>query len=46
MLDLHFVRENLDRVRAALEARNNPTAALDDFARLDATRRQVIAELD
>ncbi len=46
MLDLHFVRENLDRVRSALEARRNPTAALDDFARLDAERRRVIAESD
>lgn len=46
MLDLHFVRENLDRVRSALEARNSPTAALDDFARLDAERRRVIAESD
>jgi seryl-tRNA synthetase len=46
MLDLHFVRENLDRVRAALEARNHATAPLDHFARLDAERRQVIAESD
>jgi seryl-tRNA synthetase len=46
MLDLHFVRENLDRVRAALEARRHPTAPLDDFARLDAERRQRIAESD
>jgi seryl-tRNA synthetase len=46
MLDLHFVRENLDRVRSALEARRSPTAALDDFARLDAERRRVIAESD
>jgi seryl-tRNA synthetase len=46
MLDLHFVRENLDRVRAALEARRHPTAPLDDFARMDAERRRVIAESD
>jgi seryl-tRNA synthetase len=46
MLDLNFVRENLDRVRAALEARNFPTAALDDFAEADAERRRVIAESD
>ena len=37
MLDLNFVRENLDRVRAALDARGFPTAALDDFAALDAS---------
>ncbi|HJR08637.1 MAG TPA: serine--tRNA ligase [Pyrinomonadaceae bacterium] len=46
MLDLNFVRDNLDRVRAALEARNAPTAALEDFARMDAERRRVIAESD
>jgi seryl-tRNA synthetase len=46
MLDLNFVRDNLDRVRAALEARNFATGALEDFARLDAERRRVIAESD
>jgi seryl-tRNA synthetase len=46
MLDLNFVRDNLERVRAALEARNAPTVALDDFARMDAERRRVIAESD
>src|SRR5437868_2240702 len=46
MLDLNFVRENLERVRAGLEARGFPTAALDDFAKYDAERRRVIAESD
>lgn len=46
MLDLNFVRENLDRVRASLESRRFPTDALDDFARADAERRRVIAESD
>jgi seryl-tRNA synthetase len=46
MLDLNYVRENLERVRAGLEARGFPTAPLDDFARLDAERRRVIAESD
>lgn len=46
MLDLNFVRDNLDRVRDALIARQYPTAALDDFARADAERRRVIAESD
>jgi seryl-tRNA synthetase len=46
MLDLNFVRDNLDKVRAALEARQFPTATLDDFARADAERRRVIAESD
>src|SRR2546423_14331871 len=46
MLDLNFVRENLDRVRASLEARGFPTGALDDFAQADTERRRVIAESD
>src|SRR5919199_3146143 len=46
MLDLNYVRENLDKVRAALHARGYPTEALDDFAQADAERRRVIAESD
>jgi seryl-tRNA synthetase len=46
MLDLNFVRENLERVRAALESRRFPTDALDDFVRADTERRRVIAESD
>jgi seryl-tRNA synthetase len=46
MLDLNYVRENLDRVRAALEARGYPVAPLDDFARMDQTRRRAISESD
>src|SRR5918911_369818 len=46
MLDLTYVRANLERVRAALEARGYDTAALEDFAALDAERRRVIAESD
>ena len=46
MLDLNYVRANLERVRAALEARGFPTAALEDFVALDAERRRVIAESD
>jgi seryl-tRNA synthetase len=46
MLDLNFVRDNLDTVRAALQNRNFPTAALDEFAALDAERRRVIGESD
>src|SRR5258708_10307432 len=46
MLDLNYVRENLEAVRAALEKRGAPTAALEDFARADAERRRVIAESD
>ncbi len=46
MLDLNYVRSNLERVRAALDARGYDTAALDDFAALDAERRRAIAESD
>ena len=46
MLDLNYVRENLDAVQAALQKRGMPTAALDDFAAADADRRRVIAESD
>src|SRR5256714_222590 len=46
MLDLNFVRENLDAVRAALEKRGATADALDDFARADEERRRLIAESD
>jgi seryl-tRNA synthetase len=46
MLDLNYVRENLDAVRAALEKRHMPADSLDDFARADEGRRRVIAESD
>jgi seryl-tRNA synthetase len=46
MLDLNFVRDNLDKVRAALEARRFQTSALDDFEEADAERRRIIAESD
>jgi len=46
MLDLNYVRDNLDKVRAALQARNFDLTALDAFADADAERRKVIAESD
>jgi seryl-tRNA synthetase len=46
MLDLNYVRENLEKVRAALESRGAAPEALDDFAEADAERRRVIAESD
>ena len=46
MLDLNYVRENLESVRAALEKRSLPATALNDFTRADAERRQVIVESD
>ncbi len=46
MLDLHYVRENLETVRTALNNRNFPTDLLDKFADLDVERRRVIGESD
>ena len=46
MLDLNFVRENLETVRKALENRNFSTESLDRFAELDAERRRVIGDSD
>ncbi len=46
MLDLNFVRENLELVRQAYANRNFPTDALDRFVELDTERRRVIGEAD
>jgi seryl-tRNA synthetase len=46
MLDLHYVRENLETVKNALRNRNFPTESLDDFVHLDAERPRVIGESD
>jgi len=46
MLDLNFVRDNLESVRAALADRNFPADSLDKFVELDAERRRVITEAD
>lgn len=46
MLDLNYVRENLENVRAALQSRRGDLTLLDAFASADAERRRVIAESD
>lgn len=46
MLDLNYVRENLDKVRAALRARGATSDVLDHFSEADAERRRIIAESD
>ena len=46
MLDLNFVRENLDAVREVLAARNFPAEALDKFVEQDGERRRIIGEAD
>jgi seryl-tRNA synthetase len=46
MLDINFVRTNLEAVKAALASRNAPADSLDRFAELDTERRRVIGEAD
>ena len=46
MLDINYVRENLDAVRKVLADRNFPADSLDRFAELDKQRRSVITEAD
>jgi seryl-tRNA synthetase len=46
MLDLNYVRENIDKVRGALQSRHFDQSALDAFAEADSERRRVIAESD
>ena len=46
MLDLHYVRENLEAVKTALQNRNFPAESLEKFAALDAERRRVIGQAD
>ncbi len=45
MLDLKFIRENIDLVRQAIERRQD-TAPLDEILELDSERRQKILELE
>ena len=44
MLDLKFIRENVDRVKEAVENRRD-SAPLDEILALDHERRQKILEL-
>ena len=46
MLDLNFVRENLEALRTALANRNFPAEPLDKFVEMDATRRRINGEAD
>jgi len=45
MLDIKFIRENIDLVRQALDKRQD-TAPLDEILQLDSERRQKILELE
>jgi seryl-tRNA synthetase len=46
MLDINFVRANLDLVRKKLEARGFPTEAIDRFNELDDRRRKLVSRRD
>jgi seryl-tRNA synthetase len=46
MLDLNYVRENLEEVRTKLQSRGVPPDSLNDFEQADAERRRVISESD
>ena len=46
MLDLNYVRDHLDEVRAKLQTRGLQPNSLDDFATAEAERRRVIGESD
>ncbi|HMO79348.1 MAG TPA: serine--tRNA ligase [Pyrinomonadaceae bacterium] len=46
MLNLNYVRDNLDLVRKALADRNFPADSLDHFVELDTERRRLISESD
>jgi seryl-tRNA synthetase len=45
MLDLKFIRENIEQLRQAVDNRQT-TAPLDEILKLDAERRQKLLELD
>ena len=46
MLDVNYVRENLDLVRERLGTRNFDTTVLDNLTRLDTERRTLVRERD
>ncbi|MBR3051739.1 MAG: serine--tRNA ligase, partial [Selenomonadaceae bacterium] len=45
MLDMKFVRDNLDLIRAMLKNRNNPLS-LDNFSDLEKRRREILSETE
>jgi len=46
VLDLRFVRDNLDLARERLAARGAAPSTLDEFVQLDAERRALLAEVE
>jgi seryl-tRNA synthetase len=45
MLDIKFVRNNLEEVRKSLEKRNNDTKILDELIDLDEQRRKIMQKV-
>ncbi|MBO6210232.1 MAG: serine--tRNA ligase, partial [Schwartzia sp.] len=45
MLDMKFVRDHFDEVKAMLERRHNPMK-LDDFSDLEKRRREILGEVE
>ena len=45
MLDMKFVRDNLDLIRVMLKNRNN-SLSLDNFSELERRRREILAETE
>ncbi len=46
MLELRFIRENIELVKAKLEHRGLDSIRLDDFITLDLSRRQLLGEVE
>src|SRR5262249_43686295 len=46
MLDLSFVRDNLELVKQKMRERGLPDSFLEDFDRLDLTRRHYLVEVE
>ncbi|HKV42092.1 MAG TPA: serine--tRNA ligase [Blastocatellia bacterium] len=46
MLDVNYVRSNLDLVKSKLQARGFPLGSLDRFAELDHERRSIVSRRD
>src|SRR5574337_1628697 len=46
VLDLRYVRDNVERVRERLAARGVAPSTLDEFVRLDAERRAILVEVE
>jgi seryl-tRNA synthetase len=46
MLELRFIRENIELVKSKLKHRSMPTERIDEFAALDLNRRKILSEVE